>query len=134
MPTNAAIAYSSTFGIWNGASYTNVAEVTNITPPQYTRDAIEATHHASPNSYREYIPGMIDGGEVSIEINYVPSNADVIIAALQSSSAGQFRITHANGVSVTFSAVVTGYSPETPIDGKMSATATFKVSGRPTWA
>lgn len=133
MPTNAAIGYQMTFGIWNGASYSNVAEVTNITPPQYSRDAIEATHQGSPNSYREYIAGLIDAGEVTLELNYIPAAADTILTAMQA-GVGQFRITHPNGVAVTFSAVVTGYSPETPMDGKMAATATFKVSGRPTWA
>jgi hypothetical protein len=133
MPTNAAIAYQMTFGIWNGASYTNVAEVTNINPPQYTRDSIDATHHASPNGYREYIAGMMDAGEVTLEMNYVPSASDQIITALQA-GVGQFRITHSSGVTVTFSAVVTAFSPETPLDGKMVASATLKVSGRPTWA
>jgi hypothetical protein len=133
MATNAGIAYASTFGILNGSSYTNVAEVTSITPPQYSRDAIEATHHGSPNTYREYVPGMIDGGEVSLEINYIPSNADVIITAVQAGT-GQFKITHPNAISVTFNAIVTAYSPETPLDGKMNAKVTFKVTGRPTWA
>jgi hypothetical protein len=133
MPTNAAIGYQSIFGIWNGASFTNVAEVTNVSPPQYARDAIEATHHGSPNGYREYIPGMMDAGDVTLEINYIPSAADTIIAALQAGR-GQFRITLPNAISVTFSGIVTAYSPEAPLDGKMSATVTIKVDGRPAWA
>ncbi len=133
MPTNAAIAYQITFGIWNGVSYTAQAEITNANPPQYTRDAIDATHHASPNGFREYIAGMMDGGEVPLEINFVPSATDPYLAAMQA-GLGQFRITFNNGVTCTFFAIVTAYSPDTPLDGKMSAGITLKVSGRPVWA
>ena len=133
MPTNAALGYQITFGIWNGASYTNVAEVTSVSPPQYSRDAIEATHQGSPNTYREYIAGWMDAGEVSMEINYVPAAADSLLTAFQA-GVGLFRLTMPNAVTCTFNAVITAYQPETPLDGKMAASITLKVSGRPTWA
>lgn len=133
MPTNAALGYAITFGIWNGASYSNVAEVTSVSPPQYSRDAIEATHQGSPNAYREYIAGWLDAGEVSIEINYIPAAADSILTAMQA-GVGLFRITLPNAVTCTFNAVITAYNPDTPLDGKMAASITLKVSGRPTWA
>jgi hypothetical protein len=131
----ADIGYGLTFGIYNGSTYVSVAEVVNITPPQLSRDAVETTDMESPDRYREYIPGLLDGGEASITISYTPSASDVIVTALTASTLGSFRITHANAVTVTFSAVVTGYAPgeHTP-DGKMEATATFKVSGKPVWA
>lgn len=132
MTTNAAIGYSTTFGIKNGGgTYDDVAEVTRVKPPAYSRDAIDATHMGSPNSFREYIPGLMDAGEVSIDINYVPSTSDVIIAAMTAGS-GDFQITLPNGVKFQFAAVVTAFEPEAPLDDKMSATATFKVSGKPT--
>lgn len=133
MATNAAIGYQMTFGIWNGVSYNNVAEVTKITPPQYQREAIEATHQGSPNGYKEYIAGLLDASTVTVEINYVPSASDPIIAAMQA-GVGQFRITFPNNVTCTFSGVITEYSPETPIDDKMSATISIMPSGRPVWA
>ncbi len=134
MSPNVNIGYGITFGIWNGSSYTSVAEVHEATPPQLSRDAIEATHHGSPNGYREYIPGLKDGGESTIGINYIPSAADPLIAAFNASTPGQFRITMPNGATCTFTAVVTAFAPETPREGKMVATMTFKVSGQPVWA
>lgn len=133
MPTNAAIGYQTTLGIWNGASYTAVAEITKVTPPQYTRDAVEATHQGSPNAYREFIAGFKDAGEVALELNWVPSATDQWLAAFNT-GAGLFRITLPNGVTCTFNAIVTGYEPQTPLDDKMMASITLKVSGQPTWA
>lgn len=134
MTTNAAIGYSTAFGIKNGGgTYDDVAEVTRVKPPSYARDAIDATHMESPDRFREYIAGMMDAGEVSIDINYVPSTSDVILAAM-TAGAGDFQITMPNGVKFQFKAIVTGFEPEAPLDDKMSATATFKVSGKPVLA
>lgn len=134
MPTNAAIGYQMTFGIWNGTSYVNVAEVIAITPPQLTRDAVDASHQQSPNGWKEYINGWKDGGEPSVTVNYVPSATDPLLAAFNSSTVGQYRITHPNGVTCTFTAVIKGFSPETPIDDRMRVTLDFQVSGQPVWA
>jgi hypothetical protein len=133
MPTNVGIGYQMTFGIFNGVSYVPVAEVTMATPPQYSRDAIEATHMGSPNAFREYIPGLLDAGEATIEINYVPAAVDPILTAMRA-GLGQFRITYPNGTTYTFSGIITAYTPETPMDGKLAATITIKVSSIPVLA
>lgn len=131
----ADIGYGITFGIYNGATYTNVALVTSCTPPQFARDAVDTTHMLSTSKYREFVPGLINGGSPSITINYAPSNADVLVTALQASTLGSFRITFSNAVTVTFSGVPTAYQPGsmTP-DSKMTATFTLQISGIPVWA
>lgn len=137
MTTGADIGHGSSFAISDdqttGGVFTAVAGVTSITPPNYTRDAIEHTDMASPSEAREYLAGLIDAGEVTIELNYVPSASDVIIAAL-TTGLGAFRITFPNGVTWTFLAVPTNYAPGAPLDDKLTATATFKISGLPTLA
>jgi predicted secreted protein len=134
MTTSAAIGYSTTFGIKNGGgTFDNVAEVTSVKPPGYSRDAIDATHMESPDRFREYIAGMMDAGEVTIGLNYVPAASDAVLTALTAGK-GDFKITLPNGVTVTFSAVVTAYDIDAPLDDKMTATATFKVSGKPVLA
>ncbi len=138
MTTNADIGHGSSLGIYNGSTYDDLAEVTSITPPGYTRDAIDATHMASPNDFREYIAGMMDAGECEVEINYVPSASDAVIAAMiagpGAASGGQFQITFPNSVTWTFQAIVTSYQPGAPDDDKMTASVTFKITGKPTLA
>lgn len=131
--TQAGIGYGSSLGIYNGSTYVTVAELINVPWPSYKRDAVDATNMASPNEFREYIPGLMDGGEVALDMNFIPSATDVWIAAL-TAGLGQFKITAPSGVNVVFSAIVTDYSPTAPLDGKMTATATLKVSGKPTLA
>jgi len=134
MTTSAAIGYQTTFGIKNGGgTYDNVAEVTRVKLPNYSRDAVDATNMDSPNTFREYVAGLMDAGEVSIDLNYIPSASDAIIAAMVAGR-GDFKITLPNSVQFLFSAIVTSFEPDAPIDDKMSATATFKITGKPTLA
>lgn len=129
------IGYNSDFAIYNGTAYVDVAECTSITWPGYTRDAVEATHLNSDDQFREYIPGLMDAGEVTLELNFVPSVSDVIIAALTAPTIQQFKLTAPNGVNMVLKGIVTAYQPGPfTSEEKMSASATIKVTGKPTLA
>lgn len=131
----AVLGYNVDFAInTTGSTYLAVAEVTNISWPGYKRDAIDVTFMDSADQFREYIPGLIDGGEVTIELNWVPSATDQIITQLTAAAAINYKITYNGGVNVIFKAVVTSYQPQSNLGEKLSATATFKVTGKPTWA
>lgn len=134
--TTAAIGYGSTYAIFSGGDYVLLGEVINITPGEATVEQVDATHMTSPGRRREKIPGLIDSGEASVEINWVPGDAtDLLIRGfLASGAVVDHRITFPNGVNVTFEASVTGYSKSLPIDDRMTATITVLVSGEETWA
>ena len=131
--TDASIGYGSVFDISedNGSTWTTLAEVFDITPPNDTVDEIDATHMQSPNRTREFIPGLIDPGEASFEMNFVPGSAsDLKIASLKGAGTRvKCRITFPNSVSWTFSGWVSGYEPAVPTDDKMTATVTWRVTG-----
>ena len=134
MTSAAVLGYNVDFSIYNGSTYTQVAEVTNITWPGYKRDAIDVTFMDSTSGFREFIPGLKDAGEVTVEMNWSPSATDPIIAALTADAVGQFKLQYNAGVNVVFKAIVTSYEMQSPLGEKLSATATFKVTGVPTWA
>ena len=136
MSTDADIGYSTLFAVGGDSSplaYTNLAEVTNVTPPSISRDAVDASHMQSPNAWREFISGMKDGGEVSLELNFVPGGPAVttIVALFAIKQSMPCKITFPNGEMWTFDGIVTGFEPEAPLDDKMVATVTFKVTGQP---
>lgn len=133
MATNVTTGYNTTFGIegTTPGTYSAVAEVTSVTPPNISRDAVEATHLTSPEQWREFIAGLKDGGEVSIEMNWIPSATDVIVAALDAGK-DNYQIVFPNGVKWSFAAICTAFEPSSPLDDRMTASATFKVSGKPT--
>ena len=133
MSTAATIGYGSKFAIKvpGDADFVFVAEVTNITPPSDSVDVVDATHMDSPNATREFILGLNDPGECSIEMNFIPGSAgDAKIQAVRASRVRvQCRITWPNGVTWTFDGIQTGYTPSAQTADKMSATVTYKVTG-----
>lgn len=140
MTTNAGIGFGALLAIFNDGSpsgFQTIAEVTSISGPSLARDAVDATHTASEEGWREYIPGLKDAGEVSIEMNYIPGSFgdELMRATFDSDQPAQFRITEPNSPAtvLTFYAIVTAYELERPNDDKMVATATLKITGKVTY-
>jgi predicted secreted protein len=138
--TSAAIGYGTKYSVWNATAtptpaLVEIAEVINVTPGAATADRIDATHMQSPGRRREYIAGLIDTGEASFEINWIPGNAtDELLRGLMDSGATvQHKIEFPNGVSVSYDAAIIGYEKEIPVDDRMTATITVAVSGAETW-
>lgn len=140
MTTQARIGYGTLFKTGNGASpevFTTLAEVVNITPPSMARDTVDASHMQSPNAWREFIAGMKDGGEISLELNLVPGGVALISVmeefALSGSSALKNRqIVFPDGSTLACAAILTNAEPDAPLDDKMPLSVTLKVSGEPT--
>lgn len=136
MPTNAAIGYGSTFGIGDDLSppgYDTLAEVVSITPFGYSRGAVDVTTMDSTSAFREFVAGLTDPGEVSLELNFVPGTAaaSTLLAEFDDRNVNEYRITFPDTSTFDFDGFCTGFSTEDPIDDKMSATATYKITGKP---
>ena len=134
MATEARIGYGTILRIATPeapAVFATIGEVTSVTPPPMTRDIIDATHMASPNRTREFIAGLIDGGEMSCDLNFVPGSiSDIRLREMQTETEpSACEIEYPNGTVQSFFAYCTGYEPSDPLDDKMTATATFKVTG-----
>lgn len=129
--SNAAIGHGSAFAISTdgGSTWTTIAELTSITPPAATVDTIDVTHMSSPNATREFIAGLNDPGEASLELNFLPgSNGDALLRSVLGTQV-KCKNTWPNGVTWTFDGILTTYAPTAPLDDKMTASATFKVTG-----
>lgn len=48
--------------------FTPLADVTNVSGPGLSRETIDVTSHGSPDAWMQFIGGLKDGGEVSLEI------------------------------------------------------------------
>lgn len=121
------------FGKVTGSTFTALAEVTEMTLPETSRDSVDFTHFGSPDLHREFKPGWSDAGEASVTYNLVPGLADdaVIATHLGSRAVEAWRFQFPNGAKLDFKAFATRHGRATPIDDKMTGSATWKVTGKP---
>ncbi|MDB6177936.1 phage tail tube protein [Paracoccus sp. Z330] len=127
------IGYGSQVRIGVGATpnWTELEFVGDIEMPDEQIDEIEVTHMQSPGRRKQFISGLTDGGEVSIPMNYIPGSAsDVLLLGLKASGETvQVEITlTAAGTPETYAGFLKGYARTAPVNDKMMATATFRLS------
>ena len=142
--TSAISAFGTLLKIGDGGgpeTFTTIAEVTSISGPGLSLDPIEATSHDSTGGWREFIGGLLEAGEVSFDINYIPTNATHdastgLIADMVARTVRNFQLVFPDGSSTTwsFAALVTSFEPGEPIDDKLSASVSLKITGQPTLA
>jgi len=122
-------------------SFTTIAEVSNIGGPALKLEPIDVTNHSSTGGWKEFVGGLLEGGELSLEINYDPTHATHdastgLIADMAARTVRNFQLVFPDTSSTTwsFAALVTGFEPSEPVDGKLSAAVALTVSGQPTLA
>ena len=124
---------------------TEIAEVTNIGGPSFKADSIEATHLRSPGYWREYIGGLKDGGDLTFDINMILANpthnaATGVLSGFNSNGAmprDTWDLVFPDAASTvwTFGGSISAYEvADVAIDGKLAASITVKISGKPTLA
>lgn len=107
--------------------FTQLTEIISAPPPSPSVDEAEVTHMESPNSYREFIPTLIDPGELEIEFNYTKTAHQWCNDNLATSR--WFRVELSDGATFDFKGYVMEVSNETPVDDRISFTASIRVQG-----
>ena len=136
-------AYGTLLKIGDGGGtevFTAIANVTNLNPPPLSRDMYEATQHNGPG-WDEYIPGLKRGGQVTLDIDFVPTDGTHSYAAglLKDYNDGtkrnfQLVFSDAGTTTWTFAAYVSNFTPAAPPVGKLTASVTLQITGAPTLA
>jgi hypothetical protein len=98
-----------------------------------TNDLVDATHFGSGGN-REYIPGLADGEEVSIECNYVggATQQEAFITDVKNKATNSFQVLHdasSPNVLFEFDAACISYVVNPSVDGRDTITFTVKISG-----
>lgn len=143
--SNAVFGQGTLLQIGDGGSptetFTTIAEVTEISGPSLALDVIDVTSHDSTGGWREKIGGLLDGGEVTFTINYLPSNATHnattgLLRDLKNRTKRNFKLVFPDAGSSTwsFTALVTSFEPSEPIDDRLTADVTLSITGQPTLA
>jgi predicted secreted protein len=143
MASSAFWAFGSKIQLGDGAtseSFADIAEVVDLVPPAMTKDSIDVTNHSSTNRWKEFIPGMKDGGSVSVKANWLPTNATHdgstgVLEAFTDNVNHNWKIVLPDSLlTISFTGHITAFNPETPLTLQGSLSFTVKISGEPTFA
>jgi len=106
--------------------------------PSKSRDEIPLDNSDSPDEWDESLPGMKHGGDLAIDMIFVPGDAGqaAMIAAFDAGTVATLLLTApaAVGVTVSMSAWVKSMGGSFPYKGEIVQTVTFHITGAVTYS
>jgi hypothetical protein len=137
--TITARTVTPTAGGTNGTEvFTAIAEVKSLSGPNLSAAVIDVTNMDSTNRTREFITSLIDPGELTFQINFLPGNVGQkgIFNDMVAGTRRNYKITwsDAAGTTWTFAGLVTSFQPSSALEEALSASLTVKVTGLPLWS
>ena len=123
------------------SSGTAIGNIMSITGPNQTRDTIDTSTMDSTTKWRDFIPGMLDAGELTFECNYngaAAGDAEVLDTQF-TATAYTWYVAFNDGSNTVFtnnslwyaSGVMTALGHGIPFDDKMTQSITIKLTGVP---
>ena len=138
MPASEARSGLGTYLKRNG---TEIAEVNDISGPEYTSEVIDVTHLRSPDYWREKIGSLKDGGDLTFTVNFILGNpthdatTGLLTAFANSGTAPldtwDLVFPDDDATTWTLYGFVTGFKTGAKIDDKLQAEITVTLSGKP---
>ena len=133
--SSALKSQGTTFGVGDAASpevFTTIADVVTIEGPSLSAEAIPVTDLSSARA--QYIDGLPDEGEVTLELNFIPGNTQhaALRTDLNAGTSKNYRITFTDSPATTwtFPALVTAApSPSSAVNDKLTGSVTLRLTG-----
>ena len=127
------------FGTIVNIGGSNAPNLRQVSTPEISVDMKDITSHGSASQFRDFIAGLKDGGEVTLEgnFNYGMNINTVFLTGLDAGTAVTVAVELPSsaeatyGSTWTFTGYVSQFGGASPYDDLMTYKVTIKVSGRP---
>lgn len=112
-------------------NFTAIAEVNGIVNWSRTRGVFTVTTLNSPGGYEEFISGFRDGGSITLNMNFTRDTYEDMVVDYENDDKVNYRIVlaDAGATQYDFAAMITNLSFDATTTDRVTANATFKVSG-----
>lgn len=133
-PYSAKLGLETAIRVSIDAVFTDIPYAMDITMPGITFDTVETTSNTSPNGFREYIPGLADGGEVTFTLNWHDDEEahQELWEIQQAREVVDFQVAmpqfDTNNL-FDFAAFVTGLPISSPLGDRVTIAVTLKITG-----
>lgn len=116
-------------------TFEEIANVTSINGPSISRNVYDVTAHDSPGKWMEFIGGLKDPGEISFDLNWDPENTthEALYGDKDDLVPRDYQLVLPNDIATfDMSLILTEFGVVIPVDDKLTASVTYKISGPPT--
>lgn len=144
MASLAISAFQTLLKIGDGAtseSFSTVAELRTISGPKLTAETIDVTVHNTPTPWRRFISGLLDGGEITFELNFIPTDpthsySSGLLKDMTDRARRNFQTVFPDSGTTTWTlpTIITGFETTADPAAVLMAHVTLKVAGPPTLA
>ena len=132
MATQAISSHGTKLKVGDGADpevFATIAEVVDITGPGQTLNTEDVTNHDS-GGWREVIPTILEGGEVTFDVNYFgDATHTAILTDIKARAFRNFEMEYPDGSKDEFGGYFTAFSKAAPVEGILRASVTIAISG-----
>ena len=114
---------------------TPVANVGDYTGPSMSKAVVDVTSQSNATPWRQKISTLIDGGEITMPMYFIPSDSNMqalltVFATNGFSGIRWFKLAWSDGTTVWhFQASITKWSFKIPVAGVVTADVTFDITG-----
>lgn len=124
-------------------TYRDVAYVTALKGPGLSLETADVTSHDSTGAWEELVATILRTGELTVDIVYDPGAVSIkhvngLLGKMVAKTLEGFKIyfnddtVEASRTIWVFNAYITGFEPDMPVDGALTASMKLKLSGEPT--
>lgn len=105
--------------------------------PGQKADMKEVTNMLSPSGYKEFISGLREGGQITLEGNYIPKESTSSQTNLRTDFEGgvlsfwALALPAAGSGILMFQGYCDGLTPAVPLDDRITFSATLRITGKP---
>jgi predicted secreted protein len=143
MASLAVSAFGTLLKIGDGASpesFVTIAELRTISGPSLSAETIDVTTHNTATPFRRHIAGLLDGGDVSFDINFIPTETTHgygagLLKDMTDRTRRNFQIIFPDTGTTTWllPAIITAFAMSSDPADVLKASVTIKVAGPPTF-
>lgn len=108
-----------------------IGEINNISGPTKSRETIDVTRLEDDDGYRRFVASLRDAGTVTLNMNFVRANYDILNEDFESDELVEYSIEFPDPAKTTFmfDGLVTELPVGVNIGDKITADVTIKISG-----
>lgn len=119
-----------------GGTTGTIGRITKIEVGGQKCDSTDVTASDSADGFREFLPTLLDAGEITVEMNYSGAAigaAKVLSAAFQAKTVQLWTVTFPDTSKWACSGFITNLGIPVDVEGKISQPVTIKCTGKPTF-